>query len=88
MRNLVLLTQTLLYNHKQKSVISINMSKLLYPNFRQIKTFGGALASPAPTPGMGNLLVITGRINCGLSMAGRKQQSIYPKVLPLSFYEG
>ena len=56
------------------------MSKLLYPNFRQIKTFGGALASPAPTPGMGNLLVITGRINCGLS--------IYPKVLPLSFYEG
>jgi len=36
--------------------------------------------------GMGNLFTITGRVNCALSLAGRKINWFYPKILPLSNY--
>jgi len=33
-------------------------------------------------PGVGNLFAITGRMNCALSLAGRKINRFYPKILP------
>jgi len=36
------------------------------------------------TSGEGNLLTITDRMNCTLSLAGRKIIWFYPKTLPLS----
>jgi len=37
--------------------------------------------------GVGNLFAITGRMNCSLSLAGRKFSSFYPKIILLSNYE-
>jgi len=36
---------------------------------------------------VGNPFTITGRMKCEFSLAGRKINSIYPKILPLSNYE-
>jgi len=33
---------------------------------------------------VGNLFIITGRMNCALTLAGRKINEFYPKILPLS----
>jgi len=33
---------------------------------------------------VGNLFTITDRMNCALSLAGRKINLFYPKILPLS----
>jgi len=35
-------------------------------------------------PAVGYLFTITGRMNCALSLAGRKINQFYPKILPLS----
>jgi len=35
----------------------------------------------------GNLFTITGRVNCALSLVGRKSNYFCPKILPLSNYE-
>jgi len=38
--------------------------------------------------GMGNLFVIVGRMNCALSLAGRKIHQFHPpEILPLSNFE-
>jgi len=46
-----------------------------------------ALSNPYLRAGVENLFTITGRMNCGILLAGSKINSFYLKILPLSNYE-
>ena len=53
-----------------------------------VKYEGHTTTTDFSTSGVGNLITIAGRMNCALSLAGRKiLNRFYPKISPLSNYE-